>query len=101
MTESEESDNEDDSDRSGGLSRTKADHLYTSLAFLVEAFAEKSPGEIFGDKDKPNVSQISKYLEKRATEANKKEKLNGQGSEAIKKRITEALKIKRSKLPEN
>ena len=94
----QESVEENESNLERGLSRTKAENLFTTLALLVEAFSEKASG--FRVKDKPNVSQISKHLEELATDNTTKECLKGQNRESIKKRITEALDVKRSKLPE-
>lgn len=81
-----------------GLSKTKADNLYISFAFLIEAFINKIPK--YGSSDKPtNVSAIAEQIEKIAKEANNNEKLSGQSDQAIRDRIEDAFKIKRSKLP--
>jgi hypothetical protein len=69
--------------------------LYTTLGFLVEAFAATT--EKYG-KQKPNVQEISTHLEKLANKANKFTNLPGQGHESIKDRIEEALRVKKSKL---
>jgi hypothetical protein len=78
-----------------GLSKTKADNLYTTLGLLVEAFAATS--DKYG-KQNPNIQVISNHLEKLASKANKNIKLNGQGHESIKDRIEEAIRVKNSKL---
>jgi hypothetical protein len=85
---------EDDTD-GDGLSKTKADNLYTTLGFLVEAFAATS--DKYG-KQRPNVQEISKHLDKLASKANKHIKVQGQGYESIKDRIEEAIRVKKSKL---
>lgn len=78
----------------GGLNKVKADNLYTSFAFLVEAFS-KSLGAYHNDNG-PNVIAISKKIEKLAKEAyGDKEFLPGQGHEAIKKNIGEAMRRKK------
>jgi hypothetical protein len=77
------------------LSKTKADNLYTTLGFLVEAFADTN--QKYGGK-KPNVQAISKHLEKLASTANKNINLPGQRHESIKDRIEEAFRVKKSKL---
>lgn len=88
---------EQESDRRGGLGKTKANNLYTTLAFLVEAFSKTSTK--YNKDTGPNVKAIAEELKKYATETNNKEKLSGQSSEAIKDRIEEAMKIRKSKLP--
>jgi hypothetical protein len=77
------------------LSKTVADNLYTTLGFLVEAFAATS--DKYG-RQKPNVQEISTHLEKLANKASKFTNLSGQGNEAIKSRIEKALQVKKSKL---
>jgi hypothetical protein len=90
------SEQEDNADGKG-LLKPKADNLYTTLGFLVEAFAATS--DKYGkQKPKPNVQEISKHLEKLASKANKFTNLPGQGHESIKDRIEEALRVKKSKL---
>ena len=83
----------------GGLSKTKTNHLLTTFAFLVELYATSSRKVV---NEKPNVSAIATRLEKVAATAygNNGEPLPGQGDEAIKDRIEEALEVKRSKLPQ-
>jgi hypothetical protein len=88
------SEQQDDTDGKR-LSKTKADHLYTTLGFLVEAFA--ATAEKYGSK-KPKVQVIAYELEKLASKANKNFTLQGQNNEAIKDRIEEALRVKESKL---
>lgn len=81
-----------------GLSNVKAQNLYTSFAFLVEAFAQIATGFKHED-DSPNVKAISERIAKLSETANKGQQLAGQSTHAIKKRIEEAAKIKRSILP--
>ena len=94
----QQSEEVNENNRKGGLSRTKADNLLTTFALLVEGFSEQASG--FRVNERPNVSQIAKRLEELATKANNGENLKGQGHEAIRDRINEALDVKRSKLPE-
>lgn len=78
--------------------KTKLEHLFTTFAFLVEAFAKHSNSTTHED-GRPKISMIATRLERLAKEANKQEVLPGQSEEAIKKRISEAMRIKQSKLP--
>lgn len=81
------------------LSKTKAENLYTTFAFLVEAFASSSKGEAYRHADKrPNATTIAEHLEKLALEASGGS-LKGQSKESIRKLIKEALRIKQSLLP--
>jgi len=78
--------------------QTKLEHLFTTFAFLVEAFA-KNANALKHDDDRPNASAIASRLEQLAKEANKQQVLPGQSAYAIRKRIKEAMRIKQSKLP--
>lgn len=89
---------EDDGNPKDPLSRTRADHLFTTFAFLVEAFGATAVAK-YGDRGDLNVKAIAERLEALANEANKNEPLKGQSAEAIKGRIEEAMRIKRGKLP--
>ncbi len=82
----------------GGLSRTSAESLYTTFAFMVEAFAKTAPA-YRKDDGKLNVDAISKAIENLATEANKGDVLKGQGDQSIKTIIELAMKEKLQKLP--
>jgi hypothetical protein len=84
------------SEASGGLGSTSAKHLYTTLAFLVEAFSKTAP-KYHKSEGSPNVSAIADYMEKAAEVANKGP-MAGQGKEAIKKRIAAAMKAKKEGL---
>jgi hypothetical protein len=82
------------SDRKGGLRKVKADNLYTTFAFLLESFASKTSK--YMQDGKINVDALAKFLHEQAVAADTN--LSGQSHEAIKDRIEEALKIKKSKL---
>lgn len=81
----------------GGLSQVSADNLRTSFAFLVEAFAKTAPKFRRGE-DQPNVSAIAKHIAGIALEASKPNEIGGQGYEAIKDRIEDAMDTKKAKL---
>jgi hypothetical protein len=81
-------------ERNGGLSKTKADHLYTTFAFLLEAFSLKFPA--YSLNGEINVKATAEFLSKQAVIAG--EPMQGQRPESIKDRIEEAMKIKKSKL---
>ena len=82
-------------DIKGGLSKTKADNLYTTFALLLEAFCLKFP--TYTSNGDINVSATAEHLSKQSEIAG--EPLPGQKPEAIKDRIEEALKVKKSKFP--
>ncbi len=81
----------------GGMSKTLADNLLTSFAFLVEALAESASG-YRGDKG-PIVSAIATRVNELAKKANGNEELGGQSVEAIQDRVEAAMAVKCSKLP--
>ncbi len=83
---------EAESDQAAWLSKTKAENLYTTFAFLVEAFAETAPK--YKNGDKPNAENIAKHLEELVKKANTNRGLSGQGSQTIRKLIRLALKTK-------
>ena len=87
------------SDPVGSLSSVKADHLYTTFSFLLEAFADVKNSGYRRSDGGLNVEAIAKHLAFLANTSNAKSKLSGQGAEAIKDRIQYAMKIKASKLP--
>lgn len=82
----------------GWLSPTKAGHLYTTLAFLVDAFADSrniyksKSGELF-------ESNVANELAEMAKKANDGIRLSGQSKESILDRIEFAMRARRSKLP--
>lgn len=79
-------------------STKSSNSFYVTFAFLVEALAEEN--DIFLKPSGPNVKKIADHLETLATDANGGLELENQGSEAIRKRITNALKSKEGELPE-
>ena len=79
---------ESDAASKGGLSRTKANNLITTLSLLVNAFALTAPK--YMNNGKPNVKNIADHLAGLAAP----QQLTGQKAEAIKDRIEEALKRK-------
>lgn len=81
------------------LSKTKSDNLYTTFAFLLEAFLENAPPK-YKRKNEPNISAIAKKIEELATIANNNESLKSQRIESIKERIEEALRVKKQQLPQ-
>lgn len=84
--------------RDGWLSPTLTEHLYTTLAFLVDAFADSR--SIYRSKTgKLLVSNVAIELAEMAKSANMDIYLAGQSEEAIKTRIEKALGSRRSKLP--
>lgn len=72
-------------------------HLQTTFAFALEALAEKYVPKFGDSKDNINIKAIASHLQELAAVANK-DNLYGQSSEAIRKRIAEAMKIKKDKL---
>jgi hypothetical protein len=82
-------------DIKGGLSKTKADNLYTTFALLLEAFCLKFP--TYTSNGDINVSATADHLSKQSEIAGKP--IQGQSSESIKGHIEEALKVKKSKFP--
>jgi hypothetical protein len=91
-------DKEDDQLSTHGLSKLKAHNLYVTLACLVEAFADAKGGK-YKKGDKGNVSTIAEHLESVAGKLAGGRQVQGQGKEAIRKRLaaaraalTEALK---------
>ena len=91
--------NKESSDPVGSLSSVKADHLYTTFSFLLEAFADVKNSGYRRSDGELNVEAIATHLASLAYDSNNKCKLPGQSSEAIKDRIQHAIKIKASKLP--
>ena len=81
---------QDDGVQKGGLSKTKANNLQITFALLVKAFAETGPKYNKGNDD-PNVNSIADHLENLAK--NEAGRQSGQGKEAIKTRIEDAMKI--------
>lgn len=83
-------------DAKGGLSEKSANSLYTTLAFLVDAFVESKQksgsGKAFGDPKDPNVDAIAKHLATLATDVKSGNPISNQGEQSIRKRISKALK---------
>ncbi len=73
-----------------GLSKVKAEHLYTTLAFAVNAVA-LAEGDFRKSDGKANVNLIAQHLSVLAKQG--KEELQGQRAVAIRKRIATALRI--------
>ena len=84
---------ENESTLNGGLSKFTADNLYTTFALLVEAFSQTL--HKYGKGSNPNVSEIAEHLQTIAAKTNVK---NGQSQEAIRKRISEAMKRRKKKM---
>lgn len=89
---------EEDKPAKGGLARTRAENLYTTFAFLVEEFANAKGGK-YKPNGKVNVSAVASHLDEVARAAIGDDEFPGQGIEAIKKRIEEAMRVRRTKLP--
>lgn len=90
----------DDFPQEGGLGKVKADNLYTSFAFLVEAFSQSATG--YHDDNGPIVMAISLKIEELAKKAyGDIEFLPNQGHEAIRKNIGEAMRRKKHALKDN
>lgn len=86
---------EENLDTEGGLTRITSNNVFTTLGFLIEAFAQTAIR--YGkDKGKPNIKQISEHIASLAAQASGTEEMDNQGAEAIRKRLTEAMKIKNS-----
>jgi len=79
--------------KNGVLSPKKAEGLFTTFAFLLEAFINSKAGKQYGTPDKPNIKQIAEHLESLAVAPEEEKK--GQSVEAIKDRIEEAMRIKK------
>jgi hypothetical protein len=87
------------SEANGGLGATSTRHLHTTFAFLVEAFSKTATKYHKGDGS-PNVMAIAEFLEGAAKESAKAPPMDGQGREAIKKRIAKAMLAKEENLRE-
>lgn len=87
-------------DAKGGLGKKGVDSLYTTLAFLVEAFVELGTKSRVGNKyrkskdGRPNVSAIAHHLTALAAKSQPNGQFDGQRYEAIRTRISDAIKIK-------
>lgn len=86
----EQGESKSDSDE---LGKTKTEHIYTTLAFLVEAFVERQPKYSHGGK--PNATQIAERLAQLVTDACP-DGLSGQDVQTIRKLISKALAVKQS-----
>jgi len=85
------------SEVNGGLGATSTKHLYTTFAFLIEAFSKTATKYHKGDGS-PNVMAIAEFLERVAKTSDKAPPMDGQGREAIKKRIAKAMLAKQENL---
>jgi hypothetical protein len=92
--------NKEEADSKGRLSKTMANNLYTTFAFLVEAFASSAPRYNLGP-GKPNVSAIAAKLQKLAADAAQIGVMAGQSAQSIQDRIEYAMHIKKENLPAN
>lgn len=98
----------DEANSKGRPLTTALDHVYTTLAFTLEAYVATLPEKYRKDDGRMNVAAVAEHLEKLATNANLKpnlpdshqRKLLGQDSESIRKRIPKSLNIMRNKLLE-
>ena len=81
-----------------GISKRVAENLYTTFAFLLEAYVDKHLKALRSADGSVNVSATARELTKRISENPETKDLRGQGEEAIKDRIEEAMKIKKNKL---
>jgi hypothetical protein len=93
-------DNDDEAeveDSNGGLSEIMANSLYTTFAFLVEAYAESEKSFQHTD-GRLNVIGLAECLQSLATIANEKKPIYGQKTSSIQRRIDKAMKIKKSAL---
>lgn len=88
-----------ESGQAAGLSKTKADNLYTTFAFIVEALVQKTQNYKNTDSGKLNIQTIAENIASAAKQANNGYDLTGQSAESIKSRIEESMRIKKSKLP--
>lgn len=90
---------EDDCDCKGGLTKTKADHIFTTFAFLTELLARTSPKYQYGDAKKPNIDLIAKSISELADASISDQlKFQGQGPDVIKTRLDQAFDTKLKKL---
>lgn len=92
---------ETEADQAAWLNKTKAENLYTTFAFLVEALAQKTPNYRISDSGKLIIKAIAEGIAASAKQANKGDTVPGQSEESIKSRIEESMRIKKSKLPSN
>ena len=78
---------------------TKLNNLFVSFALLVEAFVEHDiEGSKFRKSDgTPNVTAIADYLSQSSKLPKQVDPLDGQKPDAIRKRISEAIEVKRRK----
>jgi hypothetical protein len=81
-------------DGKGRMSQKAVDSLYTTFAFLLEAFLSSKENALsYGAMDKPKVSSIAELLCELAAAVDESE-INGQSKESIKTRIEEAMNRK-------
>ena len=90
---------QDDSRQNGGLGKIKADNLYVTLALFVEAFSKSATR--YHNAGGPVVINIAEKIAAFRKDAfGNDEYIPGQGSEAIKSSIVEAMKRMKKKLKE-
>ena len=77
----------------GWLSPTQSTNLYITLGLATELLARKD--KKFSKQDgAPNMLKIARHLENDATKPEVHERVIGQSSSAIRRRLDKALKIK-------
>jgi hypothetical protein len=79
------------------LSPTKAKNIHITIALLVEAFIENAAKKYVND-GKPNIKEIATHLSN-IFGARCDNRQSGQSFEAIRKRLTEAMKVYHEELP--
>lgn len=85
-------------DASKGLSKTKANRIFLTFAFLVDAYADTALRYRHED-GRPNAEGIITRLIELSTAANRNVELKGMSAKSIQTLITDAKKIQRSMLP--
>jgi hypothetical protein len=89
---------ENESAPKGGMGRISMESLYTTFAFLIEAFCKTASKYRHAD-GRPNAAVITEHLAQLAIEAKGPDSPLGQGVVSIGDRIEAALRIKRKKYP--
>lgn len=95
MNKTTDNDPNGDGDGDAWPSELKRDNVYTTFAFLVEAFANTAPINKYKYGDKPNAKAIGEHLATLAKKANNNDDLSGQSAETIRKLIGQALNTKK------
>jgi len=84
----------------GGLSRTRAENLYLSYAFLIEEFIKCKVGLAYSHEDgRPNVSRIASHLFEQTKVAAGGQEIDGVRFESIENHIKEAFRVKKLRIP--